>query len=203
VDAAENEIYFIYPDYRGVKPPGVAPALLSDWTATGFILGMCTHLQYETTDTDPSVVDTGNGALKLQGKGVVLFGGPLVNAPVHYYEANRIAPLYFGVEGGKYYWYRRDGTRIDATGMAFSDIRAGNKDMFVIESFIDPDGNHIFIVYGYGWKGTFAGGKFLKFVIYPYIGNYTCSYYVFKWVDDNGDGFVDLDEIITTPIVQG
>jgi hypothetical protein len=59
------------------------------------------------------------------------------------------------------------------------------------------------IVYGYGWKGTFAGGKFLKFIIYPNITSYTDSFYIFKWIDNNGDNFVDLYEINTTPIISG
>lgn len=87
--------------------------------------------------------------------------------------------------------------------MPFSQILAGNQDMFVVESFIDNSGNNIFIVYGYGWKATFAGGKFFKFIIYPNIENYTGSYYVFEWIDLNGDEFVDLNEINTTPVISG
>jgi hypothetical protein len=201
VSAGENEVYFLYPDYHGAKPPGVAPALLSDWTATGFMAGMCTHLQYEATDTNPSVVDSGSGALTLQGKTFILFGGPLVNAPVHYYETNRIAPLYYQNDGGTLYWYRTNGTRIDATALLGS--QKSSHDMFVVESFTDDHDNRILIVYGYGWKGTFAGGKFFKFVMYPNIASYTASYYVFQWIDNNGDGFVNLNEISTTPIAQG
>jgi hypothetical protein len=77
------------------------------------------------------------------------------------------------------------------------------QDMFVMESFIDSAGNKVFILYGYGWKGTFAAGQFFKFVVYPNIESYTDSYYVFKWIDNDSDGFVDLDEIDTTPIVSG
>lgn len=75
--------------------------------------------------------------------------------------------------------------------------------MFVIESFIDNAGNNVFIVYGYGWKGTFAAGKFFKFVAYPDIKNYTDSYDVFKWIDSDDDGFVDLNEIDATPVISG
>jgi hypothetical protein len=75
--------------------------------------------------------------------------------------------------------------------------------MFVIETFMDSSDNQVYIVYGYGWKGTFAGGKFFKFVIHPSISSYTDSYYVFRWIDGDSDGFVDLDEINTTPVVSG
>jgi Tol biopolymer transport system component len=201
VGASDHSTYFVYPDYQGVKLAGVTYAWLSDWTATGFMLGMCSNIQYETTDTNPNIIDTGSGAITIQDGSFVLFGGPLVNAPVHYYEANRIAPLYYQNDDGTLYWYRADGTRIDAT--ALQGPQKSSHDMFVVESFIDSNGNHIFIVYGYGWKGTFGAGKFLKFVMYPNIASYTSSYYVFQWIDGNGDGFVDLNEISTTPVAQG
>jgi hypothetical protein len=203
VDAVENNVYFIYPDYAGVKPPGVGSASLSDWTAAGFIVGMVSNRQQETTDTDPVIIDTSTGEPRLQGETMVLFGGPLVNAPVNYYENNRVAPLYWRSVGGNYYWYAANGTRLNATAMSFSQIAAGTQDMFLVETFIDDSGNKVYIIYGYGWKGTFAGGKFFKFIIYPDIESYTDSFYVFKWIDSSNDGFVDLDEILTTPILSG
>jgi hypothetical protein len=203
VDAVENDVYFIYPDYQGVKPSGVGYALLSDWTASGFIVGMVSNLQQETTDTDPAIIDTSTGESRLEGETIVLFGGPIVNAPVNYYEDNRVSPVYWGLDGTNYYWYLANGTKLDATGMLFSQIAAGTQDMFILETFIDSSDNKVYIVYGYGWKGTFGGGKFFKFIIYPDISSYTDSYYVFKWVDGNSNGFVDLDEILTTPIVSG
>jgi hypothetical protein len=203
IDASENGMYFIYPDYSGSKPPGVAYALLSDWTAAGFIVGMVSNRQQETTDTNPAIIDMSSGEPRLEGETIVLFGGPIVNAPVNYYEKNRIAPLYWKYEGGNNYWYLANGSRLDVTAMPGSQIAAGTQDMFVLETFIDSSDNKVYMIYGYGWKGTFAGGKFFKFIIYPDIDSYTDSYYVFKWVDEDSDGFVDLDEILTTPIVSG
>lgn len=203
VEASENTVYFIYPDYQGVKPPGIGYASLSDWTATGFIIGMCSNKQIEVTDTNSTIIDTNTGMIKVNNSTIVLFGGPLVNAPVNYYETNRIAPLYWQSISGTYYWFLNNSTRIEETAMLFSDMAAGHQDMFMIETFTDSLDNRIFIIYGYGWKGTFAGGKFFKFVIYPDIESYTDSFYVFKWTDNNSNGFVDLDEIITTPVVSG
>ena len=51
------------------------------------------------------------------------------------------------------------------------------------------------IIYGMGFKGTFAGGLFFKSVIVPNLAAYTHVWYVYHWVDSNGDGFVDLNEI--------
>ena len=197
-----RKVYPVNPKYQSLHGQ-TCYASLSDWTAAGFIVGMVSNRQQETTDTDPAIIDTSTGEPKLEGETIVIFGGPIVNAPVNYYEDNRVAPVYWGLDGATYYWYLANGTRLDATGMLFSQIAAGTQDMFVLETFIDSSDNKVYIVYGYGWKGTFGGGKFFKFVIYPDIENYTGSFYVFKWVDGNSNGFVDLDEILTTPIVSG
>ncbi|MFC1506162.1 matrixin family metalloprotease [Thermoproteota archaeon] len=203
INAEQDTACFIYPDYEGSKPPGVFHAALSDWTAIGFIIGMCSNSQNETTDTDPNVINTGNGRITLTNGNFVLFGGPLVNSAGYYYENNRFAPVYWGLDGSTYYWYLANGTRLDSTGMPFSQIAAGNQDMFLIEAFTDSSDNVIYYMYGYGWKGTFAAGKFFKFVIAPDIASYTGSFYVFRWTDTDSDSFVDLDEIDTTPVVQG
>jgi len=198
VDSQEGSVYFIYPDYQGSKPPGIRYALVSDWTAAGYIAGICSNRQNEATDTNQLVIDHSDGKVMLQNKSVILFGGPIVNAPVNYYEKNRIALLYYKSENDKGYWFLRDGTRIDET-----EITPNSKsDMFVVEAFMDDNGNKILIVYGYGWKGTFAGGKFFKFVIQPNIDNYTGSYYIFKWNDSNSNDFVELNEISTTPVAS-
>ena len=155
------------------------------------------------TDTDPNVIDTRTGQIKLQDQTIVLFGGPIVNAAVNYYEKNRIAPLYWRSVSNTFYWHTSDGTRLDETSMRFSEIDAGSQDMFIVESFIDNSGNRVFIVYGYGWRGTFAAGLFFPSVVYPNIDSYLNSWYVYRWQDANGDKFVDLDEIDPAPVVEG
>ncbi len=126
-----------------------------------------------------------------------------MNAPVNYYEKNRFAPVYFQWDqiNNVYYWYTADGTRLDETAMSASHV-SNDQDMFVIEAFFDDVGNRVFIIYGYGWKGTFAGGLFFKSVIQPNINSYSSSCYIHRWSDSNGDGFVDIDEIETTPVVK-
>lgn len=202
VNSPMGSVYFVYPNFEGVKPLGVKRAYLSDWTAMGYLIGMCSNRQNELTDTDTSIVDMRDGTVKLEGGTIILTGGPLVNALVYYYEVNRIAPLYWRNVGGINYWYEADGTCLEETALSYTDIQAG-QDMFIVESLIDESGNKILAIYGYGWKGTFAGGKFFKFSIYPNISSYTESYYIFKWIDNNNNGFVDLDEISTTPVASG
>jgi hypothetical protein len=198
----EDCTYFIYPDYQGEKPNSVNYAKLSDWTAAGYLVGMCSNHQIEVTDTNTSIVNTSTGQVNISDETIVLFGGPLVNSPVHYCESRRLAPLYWSNSGGVNCFYKADGTRLDATALTSTQINNG-QDMFTVESTIDDIGNRIMIIYGYSWKGTFAGGKFFKFIMYPNLNTYTDSYYVFNWTDSNGDDFVDLDEISTTPVTQG
>jgi hypothetical protein len=201
VNSAKDSVYFIFPNYEGKKPSGVKGAKVTDWTAIGYLVGMCSNNQYETTDTDTKTIDPNNGAPEVSGKTIVLFGGPIVNAGVNHYEKKKMAPVYYENVDGANYWFTADGKRLDETRLTSSQINSG-QDMFVIETFTDDAGNNVLIVYGYGWKGTFAAGKFIK-SINSNIGSYTDSYYIFKWSDTDGDSFADLNEISTAPILSG
>jgi len=102
------------------------------------------------------------------------------------------------MEGTTYYWYTKAGAKLTATAMSksvFGDGITYHQDMFVVEHLLDVNGNAVFIVYGYGWKGSFAGGRYFKAVIYPDISGYTHAYYIYRWIDGNNDGFPDLNEI--------
>jgi len=200
INAVAGSVYFIYPDYDPghSKGNGAIAAALSDFTAMGAINGMTANTQLACLDTSSSYVTQSNGKPSMTGKGIVLVGGPIVHACVKYYEGQRIAPVYFGMEGSKCYWYTKAGVKLSQTAMDTSVFNVGlayHQDMFVVETFLDSNGNTVFIIYGYGWKGSFAGGTFFKSVIYPNISSYTHAYYIYKWNDTNNDGFPDLNEI--------
>ncbi len=200
LEAPENTVYFIYSDtIKSSKPLNVMRASPIDWTATGYIKGITRQAQMEGLDTDNTLVDQSSGAPKFTDKAVVSSGGPFVQVLVKYYESNRIAPVYFGVEDGRAYWYNRNGSRIDATGISPNS----QNDMFVVEHFLDPAGNAVLIIYGYGGIGTFAGAKFYKTVIHPNIRDYTHSFYIYQWLDMNNDYFPDLNEIDPNPVAYG
>jgi hypothetical protein len=63
--------------------------------------------------------------------------------------------------------------------------------MFVIESDRDADGKYVMFTYGFGWKGTYAAGKYFDAVIYPSLQAHTESWIMVRWKDTNGDGFVN------------
>ena len=64
-------------------------------------------------------------------------------------------------------------------------------DMFVIEVYRDGDGRNEMLCYGFGWKGTYAAGKYFETEIYPNIDSYPYSWIIVMWFDANGDGFVN------------
>lgn len=200
LESPENTVYFIYSDtVKSSKPLRVICASPIDWTATGYIKGITRNNQIEGLDTDGSLVDQSTGAPQFNDKATVISGGPVVQVLVKYYESNRIAPVYFKVDNNKYYWYNQNGTRIDATGM----IPTSQNDMFLVEHFLDNDGNAVLIIYGYGGQGTFAGAKYFKTIIHPNIRSYTHSYYIYQWLDTNNDYFPDLNEIDPNPVAYG
>lgn len=193
LEAPEHSVYFIYADFT--KGPGSH----IDWTATGYIKGLTRNTQFEKLSSDGNVIDQTTRAPLISDEAIIMSGGPIVQKLVGYYESNRIAPVYFGDENGLPYFYKKDGVRIDETGI----MPSNHEDVFVIEHFLDNSGNAVLIIYGYGGLGTFAGARLFKSVIYPNIRSYTHSYYIYHWFDDNGDCFPDLNEIDSTPIACG
>ena len=63
--------------------------------------------------------------------------------------------------------------------------------MFVIEVYEDGDGKIILLCYGFGWKGTYAAGKYFHTEVHPDLVSYPYQWVIVKWEDGNGDGFVN------------
>jgi len=203
-DAPAFTVYYIYPDYQGTKPAGTSPAALSDWLALGMPIGMSTNYQFVTTDTHTSVVAPDGSIVPDPSFSVVLGGGWLVNGPVKYYELTvGVTPAYAQIVGGKVYFYSRStGLAIPGTEMDPSVVST-NQDMFIMMAFKDPaNGRHVIILYGYGWKGTYAAAlmfKTLGRLLIPAL--LEDAYYIYKWTDSNGDLFVD--ELPLFPVASG
>lgn len=202
IDGPENTVYYIYPDYQGTKPTGTAYASLSDWTSLGMVIGMSSNNQYVTTDTHTSVVGADGGLVVSATYSAVICGGRGVSGPTRYYEiVAATSPAYFQLVGTTYYFYSRStGTSVAGTAMSGSVVST-NQDMFIIMAFKHWNGRNVIILYGYGWKGSYAAALWFKYGTGAWafgragIPTRENAYYIFKWTDANGDGFVDLSEI--------
>jgi hypothetical protein len=191
-----NNVKVIYPsDLVSPKPLGCAPASVSDWLAS---MAVSTKLIdfTEGLDTEAEFVNQNTGeAIGLAGTGFVSFGGPVVNPILSRAEdgetlvADR-APIKFYADAGTFYFQHYDGTRITDANLPVSVINS-NQDMFVIEVYRDADGRNFMICYGFGWKGTYAAGKYFDQIVYPNLYAYNCSWLIGKWEDTDGNGFVN------------
>jgi hypothetical protein len=184
-----NNARMIYPS-DNVSKPLVGPALLSDWTASGIIfprLGTFT----EGTDDNPIYVNQATGEPMGEDEDVIItFGGPDVNMVTYWAENNADAPIHFMLEGGCFYFKLANGSYIPDADLPLSVINF-NEDMFVIEVFKDTKGRNIFICQGFGWKGTYAGGKYFDQVLVPDIDSHEESWIIVKWEDTNDNGYVN------------
>jgi len=210
LNAPARTVYFIFPDGDAAhpKPPGVGYAALSDWTALGFMYGSLANMpQIIALDTNSTYVDPATGAPRIHNSIIVLFAGPLVNSVVHYYEQNRIAPLWWSLQGGwstGTMYYRTRSGAVAAT-MTVQTANSGSADMALLEAFTDANGNTVIICLGFGGRGTFAGGVYFKTVLSQYgnLAGLTDSWYFYSWTDRNGNLFAEPSEVGPIPYNHG
>ncbi len=66
-----------------------------------------------------------------------------------------------------------------------------NQDLFLIERYLDGYDRIITIVYGFGWQGTYAAGRYTLTAMFPALAHHYHGWVIVKWEDTNGDGFVN------------
>jgi len=188
-------VRMIYPSDNSDKPLNCNAAMVSDWTASAFVSTKLTNFT-EGLDTKTSFVNQTNGKpVGASGTGIISFGGPMVNLVVIYAESNNTtlpdkAPIKFHNDNGLLSFQYSNGSAVSGTSMQ-GGIVSTNQDMFVIETFQDGGGRYIMLCYGFGWKGTYAAGKYFYTIIYPNLGSYNEAWIVVKWDDTNNNGFVN------------
>lgn len=184
-----NTVRMIYPSDQFGKPLVLGPAMLSDWTASGLVYTKLQNVS-EGEDTNPVFINQTNGKpLGNSGIGLITFGGPDVNLMTYYAETQDNAPVHFIIGTDRFYFRLRNGSSI--TGADLLKTVLDSQDMFVIEVFKDNDGRYQMILQGFGWKGSYAAGKYFNEVMYPSVSTYNNSWIIVKWQDTNGDGFVN------------
>ena len=193
---AENpDVRVIYPSDSPVKPLDCRAATVGDWLASTFIYMELANAA-EGLDTDDAFLDPATGeAQGGEGVGVVSFGGPMVNPLVKHAESDPTppedrAPIRYRGEGGVCFFQRWDGRYIPGASLPVSVINE-DQDLFVIETFEDGRGRYFLLCYGFGWKGTYAAGKYFHTEVRPDLASYPYTWVIVKWEDKNGDGFVN------------
>ncbi|MFZ5471543.1 MAG: hypothetical protein ACOZIN_19125 [Myxococcota bacterium] len=159
-----------------------------------------TQLTY-SQQTNPALVDQTTGA-PLAGSGAtyVLAGGPWPSKVVKWLERTRqTTKIYFDQNGTTelYFKKRADGTTVSTLPQAQC---SPGKDHFVVELVTDPvNGTLALISYGAcsGGYGTQAGAWFWANVMLPSRASYPDSWYVFEWVDGNGDATANTGDTFT------
>jgi hypothetical protein len=199
LQAPANQAYFVYGD-----PHRMTTSLATyDVAAGSTIYGMCMNPQIACFDSNPNVASQSvadKGRLLLSAKPVLMFGGPNANLAVRYLEQQRQTPLYFEastVGGGTHLKFVETATGTAKVDVLTSSYSNEHEDYFILESVIDANSNHVFISYGFDWKGTWAAGLYLK-ANYSAIQGYSNVYYIFHWVDTNGNGIPEANEITQT-----
>jgi len=189
LDAPVNKVYFLYADPVYMTRPEAA----YDITSGGIMYGLCASTQHQGFNTTKHwLLDTGAiNATTISNATIAMFGGPYPHVAVRYYEdshvgsqdGNWLAPIRFA-ENTSHYWFENQTYAVVGT-LPISAVRNGHEDMFVIEVFLDGD-NTVLIIYGFDWKGTWAGGIYFEEVMLENLSDYEKQYYIFHWVDDSG-----------------
>ena len=193
LNAPENTAYFIFADPNRMTEPVAA----YDLAAGGVIYGMCRNPQNVGFDSNGGwVVQSGEdlGRVLLANSTIVLFGGPYPHRCVRYYEEGGVAPVRFlhDLEGGTYN-FLVDG---EVVASLPADADFNHTDLILVEAFQDGNGNTVYVIYGFTWRGTWAGAVYFKEHMYGKLNEYTGSYYILRWLDANGDGMPQTPEIM-------
>jgi thermitase len=192
INAPANTIYFLH-----INPSQSATAETAyDAIASGIIYGLTTNPQQQSfTSTNHLILETGvlNTSI-ITNATVVLLGGPCPQKTVEYYENAGITPLKFAANTTHYMFTTQ--TNLTVAALNKTTANSGHEDMCLIEVFMNKT-NLILIMYGFTWKGTWAGGIYFKEVISKNLNDYAeNSCYVFHWIDDvTQDGIPQRNEI--------
>jgi hypothetical protein len=195
VTAPANTAYFIYSD----------PSLQSmaeatyDGTSGEILRSLCLNPQNYGFNTNPNwVLPSGEiNTTTIHNSTILLFGGRVANNVVNYYEAvKKLVPLTFTTSNNMLFFEDQNGTTLAEFSLDVIDSSNYCEDMFAVMVFYDKEHNNTFLVmYGIGWKGTWASGIYFKEVISTNLDTYTSGYYLFNWLDNNHDGIPQNHEI--------
>lgn len=188
VDATAYTVYFIQ------------TANSYDVQGIGYVYGTCTNPQYLRSTRELEQESPDSGKPVASNMAIVLFGGTLANGYTSYYERNAQAPLLFTMTAygsGLWGFVRKDGSSIPDAYLDMGDFERyqGHADLFIVETFIDSEGNFVVVMYGITQWGTLAAGSYFHETMLPEIENFLGTWYIFGWNDGtNGQPYDGLPQ---------
>ena len=196
VNALDRKVYFIYTD--PIQLAGAEGAY--DGVAGETVRNLCWNTQnYGFSTTQNWLLPSGAvNTSTIHDSTVAMFGGRLSNVAVNYYETvMKLTPVTCQIYSDQLAFEDRTGSQVGVLPLGALDYREYHEDMFTVMVFFDEEGgNTFFLMYGFGWKGTWASGIYFKEVISKNLESYTNPYYIFHWVDDSKqDGIPQASEI--------
>jgi hypothetical protein len=196
LSAPEGTVYFMYTDPAYLTQAEAA----YDGTSGETVRNLCVNPQnYGFNTTQYWLLPSGAvNATTMHDATVAMFGGRLPNLAVNYYETVRgLTPVTCQIYSSYICFEDRAGSQLGILPLSALEAPRYHEDMFAAMVFYDEDGgNTFFLMYGFGWKGTWASGIYFKEVISRNPEAYTNQYYIFHWVDDNKqDGIPQAQEI--------
>jgi hypothetical protein len=183
-DAPRGDLFFLYWTNHS-----------SDMLAAKSFYDACknpSEIFYEPGDN--TVDETGYPRPEAFGRGkyLVLFGGPSVQPITKHYEDYNVTPISISaIDSTHFVCINSQGREIFIYSLEFDE----HHDIFIIEFFVDKDGRNVFVCYGWGWQGTFAGATYLVQKITRNINDYQHPSYVFRWADTNNNCVPEANEI--------
>jgi hypothetical protein len=196
IDAASMTAVFVLPDYGGhrhtpsSKCANVGAASIDDYSSAGPLLTVALNMQNQILDTDPSISQDECGNPSGVGNvTIAAIGGPWINTVTYYYEQIAgISPVYSESDGSDIVVVvRTTGETYTITPNMDGSTDSG-PERFLLQSFLDGQGRHVYLIYGSGWAATLAAVLFLRSFVLSSLFEFTNSWYVYEWTDSTALG---------------
>ena len=196
LNAPANTVYFIYTDPLLQKQAEAT----YDGTSGEIVRNLCANTQnYGFNTTKHWLLQSGEiNTTTIHNATIGLFGGQYANEVVNHYETvKELTPISIKTNSHFIWFENRTGAIMGELLLSAMHDPQYGEDMFTVMTFYDADSdNTFFVMYGVGWKGTWASGIYFKEVMSMNLNEYTKGYYVFHWVDGNqADGIPQSHEI--------
>ncbi len=163
-----------------------------DDSALGFVYGKSAQSQNIISQNNPTFINQTSGAPLVSGD-IVIFGGRFASKVMQYYESQGLAMVWLDANA-TYYTFKRIDNGQTLYPVAISTYNPNVMDYFVIQTF--KDGNRtVLSQWGMSAQGTYASGLCFADLVWPHIGDFVYSFYIYSWQDLNGDGIQTSNEM--------